>query len=79
MQFVRVEVSEGRAYTYKWDDALEPPLEKGEAVRLPSNMVQDKEFTGTVLRTLAEPDFQGPIKSVVGRVEPREYADEDLL
>lgn len=74
MQYVRVEVAEGRAYTYKWDG---DPLKPGEVVMLPSSIVQNRPFEGKVLRVLDEPDFQGPIKSVLSRgLEPE---DKDLL
>jgi hypothetical protein len=78
MQYVRVEVSEGRAYTYKWDDEAEQPLLPNERVLLPSNMVQDKTFEGTVLRTIHGPDWDGPIKDVISRVGEPPLSDEDL-
>jgi hypothetical protein len=76
-QWVRVEVDEGRAYTYASFE--EPPLERGEAVRLPGNVVKSA-FTGTVLRDvhperIAQDDFRGPYKAVVARVEPRPVGD----
>ena len=79
MQFVRVEVEEGRAYTYQWDDSTEPPLEKDEIVVLPSNIVQDREFTGRVLREISAEDvakdaYQGEYKNVV-----RRQVDDSLL
>lgn len=74
MQYVRVEVSEGRAYTYTWDDRTGGKLQKGERVVLPSNIVQEKTFEGTVLRTISAEDvakdsYQGPYKEVLRRVE----------
>lgn len=77
MQFVRVEVEEGRAYTYKWDDSLEPPLEPGEPVLLPGNMVHAEPFIGWVLRSMKEPGWDGEIKSVISRVEPKQYSEDD--
>lgn len=70
VQWVRVEVREGKAYTYASFE--EPPLERGEAVVLPGNVVKSS-FVGTVLRTVAGPeaDYPGPYKAVVSRVEPR--------
>jgi hypothetical protein len=72
VQWVRVEVYEGKAYTYMAFE--EPPLERGEAVVLPGNIVQSGWFTGTVLRLLDGPsaDYDGPYKAVVGRAEPRD-------
>jgi hypothetical protein len=70
VQWVRVEVTEGRAYTYMAFE--EPPLERGEAVRLPGNSVQRSSFSGTVLRQTEPPtDYRGPFKAVIARVEPR--------
>ena len=68
-QYVRVEVDEGRAYTYKAFEDV--PLTKGDVVVLPSNMVQDRAFEGTVLRVLDGPDpsYPGPFKSVLRRAE----------
>jgi hypothetical protein len=78
--WVRCEVSEGRAYTYvSFED---PALDRGEAVRLPGNVVQPDPFEGRVLRLLDGPDasYAGPYKAVMGRVAPRlSAADEDLL
>ena len=72
MQHVRVEVAEGRAYTYTWDDEAQPPLEPGEAVLLPSSIVQNRPFRGIVLRVVDGPgNYKGPLKSVLCR------ADED--
>jgi hypothetical protein len=70
VQWVRVEVREGKAYTYASFE--EPPLERGEAVVLPGNVVKS-QFTGHVLRTVPDPaaDYPGPYKAVLGRVEPR--------
>jgi hypothetical protein len=67
VQYVRVELDEGRAYTYIWDG---PPLEKGEWVSLPSNEVRDKTFAGKVIRVLDGPDpsYDGEYKSVVDRL-----------
>ena len=66
-QYVRVEVTEGRAYTYQAFE--DPPLAKGEVVLLPGNQVQSRPFTGTVLRLMDGPDdnYSGPYKAVVGR------------
>ena len=77
MQYVRVEVSEGRAYTYKWEG--DEPLVKDEQVVLPGNIVQDREFTGRVIRIVSAEDvakdkYQGEYKAVLRRVE-----DADLL
>lgn len=86
-QHVRVEVEEGRAYTYTWDDSLEPPLEPGEAVVLPGNIVHGREFEGRVVRTMtaeqvAADPYQGEYKAVLRRVEQvaalGELSDEDL-
>jgi hypothetical protein len=74
-QFVRVEVSEGRVYTYIWDGS--PALVKGERVVLPSNIVQDREFTGKVVRVLDGPDTDFPLKTIVRRDVPED--DLDLL
>jgi hypothetical protein len=71
IQHVRVEVSEGRAYTYEWDG--KPPLQPGDLVVLPGNIVQNKDFTGKVLRVLDGPDTDYPLKRVLRRV------DTDLL
>ena len=67
MQYVRVEVSEGRAYTYEWDD-LAFGLMPGDTVVLPSNLVQDKEFEGRVIRLLDKPDTDIPLKRIIRRV-----------
>jgi hypothetical protein len=48
VQWVRVEVEEGRAYTYAHFG--DEPLERGEWVRLPGNAVRQTEFAGKVLR-----------------------------
>src|SRR5690349_13322908 len=56
-QWVRVEVYEGKAYTYA---AFEfPELERGEAVVLPGNAVQRGTFEGRVLRTVPDPGADG--------------------
>lgn len=67
-QWVRVEVAEGRAYTYVHFG--ETPLERGEWVRLPGNAVQAEDFAGRVIRTLDGPgkDYAGPYKAVLGRL-----------
>jgi len=68
MQYIKVEVSEGRAYTYTWDDVAEPPLEPGEAVLLPANEVRGSTFRGTVLRVVPDAgSYRGPLKAVVAR------------
>ena len=72
MQFVRVEVSEGRVYTYQWDDIIET-LEKGDRVILPSNMVHNREFEGRVVRLLKKPDTDYPLKDIIRK------ADDPLL
>jgi hypothetical protein len=78
MQYVRVEVSEGRAYTYRWEG--DPPLRRGERVMLPSNMVKDRTFEGTVIREIPGPDWDGPIKGVLRRVEDAlDPEDRELL
>lgn len=66
-QWVRVEVAEGRAYTYR--SYLEPPLAPGEKVRLPGNVVRADPFVGAVLRILNGPDpgYAGPYKMILGR------------
>ena len=67
-QYVRVEVVEGKTYTYKAYE--EPPLEKGEWVRMPGNQVQTEPFAGKVIRALDGPDerYAGPYKAVLGRL-----------
>jgi hypothetical protein len=69
VQWVRVEVREGKAYTYMAFE--DPPLEPGETVVLPSNQVREGAFQGKVLRLLDGPDthhgYQGPYKAVVRR------------
>jgi hypothetical protein len=65
-QYVKVEIDEGRAYTYGWDG--EEPLKPGDQVVLPSNMVRNRTFSGRVLRILAESDFKGPIKNILSKV-----------
>lgn len=78
MQYVRVEVDEGRAYTYESD--LEPPLVRGDIVVLPSNIVRDREFTGRVIRVMEQSDTDYPLKKVVRRAEGGLSADDlDLL
>ena len=82
MQYVRVEVDEGRAYTYTWDGT--PPLKRGDVVVLPSNIVQEREFTGRVLRTMTKPDTDFPLKAVLRRATRKAAPkirpeDEDLL
>ena len=47
-RWVRVEVREGKAYTYLSYE--EPPLEQGEWVRTPANQVQSEPFAGKVPR-----------------------------
>jgi hypothetical protein len=68
VQYVRVEVDEGRAYTYTAD--LTPPLERGEWVTLPGNEVHASAFAGRVIRLLDGPDkhYSGPYKAVIGRL-----------
>lgn len=66
--YVRVEVTEGRAYTYlAYED---PPLRPGEWVLLPGNEVHSDSFAGKVLRVLDGPDkgYDGPYKAVLGRL-----------
>jgi hypothetical protein len=65
-QYVKVELSEGRAYTYLWDDLLFA-LEPGDAVMLPASVVHNSTFSGTVLRVLDGPDphYDGPYKAVL--------------
>lgn len=71
MQYVRVEVAPGRAYTYGWLDEIHEPLEPGEMVTLPGNALHAEPFEGRVLRSLGEdPGYDGEIKDVLGRVEP---------
>lgn len=67
-QWVRVEIAEGKAYTYKAFEV--PSLESGEFVRLPGNRVHATPFIGKVLRTIDGPDegYAGPYKAVLGRV-----------
>jgi hypothetical protein len=74
-QYVRVEVSEGRAYTYRWEG--EEPLKAGDRVALPGNIVQGRTFSGTVLREIDGPDWDGLIKEVIAVDMPQE--DVDLL
>lgn len=66
--YVRVEVAEGRAYTYVARE--NPPLEVGEWVRLPGNEVHVSTFAGRVIRLLDGPDphYDGPYKVVLGRL-----------
>lgn len=66
--YVRVEVVEGRAYTYQ--SFQDPPLTPGEWVVLPGNEVHHETFAGKVLRVLDGPDknYDGPYKQVLGRV-----------
>jgi len=68
MQYVRVEVDEGKTYTYVWEQG--PPLEPGEWVRLPRNEVKGKSFPGKVIRVLDGPDpsYVGEYKGVLGRL-----------
>lgn len=69
MQYVRVELAEGRVYTYGWDDDLEPALERGEWVILPGNVVHKKPFPGRVNRSLGDdPQYDGQIQNVIGRL-----------
>jgi hypothetical protein len=83
VQYVRVEVEEGRAYTYTWDG--DRPLGRGDRVVLPGNIVHDREFEGTVLRTLtdeqvADDGYKGEYKGVLRRAEPvLAPEDADLL
>ena len=84
MQYVRVEVDEGRAYTYTWDDEVNPPLKPGEIVVLPSNIVQDRAFTGRVIRLMPEPDTDFPLKAILRRAKKKKTpavatGNEDLL
>lgn len=66
--YVRVEVADGKAYTYQSFE--DPPLRRGEWVRLPGNMVHQTEFAGKVIRLLDGPDkgYDGPYKAVLGRL-----------
>lgn len=83
VQWVRVEVNEGRAYTYMAFE--DPALEQGEEVYLPANVVKSGRFKGRVIREIPtekilSDHYQGPFKAVMGRVTPRlSAADEDLL
>lgn len=74
-QYVRVEVAEGRTYTYEWDGA--PALKKDEVVVLPSNMVKDREFTGRVVRVMKDKDTDLPLKKVLRRKDEPTLAPED--
>lgn len=70
MQYVRVEVEEGRAYTYTWDG--DEPLSKDEVVVLPGNIVKDREFEGRVIREISAEDvardsYKGEYKAVLRR------------
>lgn len=68
VQYVRVEVAEGKAYTYEWHG--DPPLEAGEWVTLPSNQMRKDSFAGKVLRVLDGPDphYSGEYKAVIERL-----------
>lgn len=73
VQWVRVEVDEGRAYTYaSFEDP--PFLERYEVVLLPGNAVHGGTFRGYVLRTVTDPeaDYPGPYRAIIGRAEPRD-------
>lgn len=79
MQYLRVEVREGKAYTYTWDDEREPALEPGEEVLLPSSVVQDRPFRGKVIRVVDGPgDYKGPLKAVLARMEPLDPPPEQV-
>jgi len=78
-QWVRVEVGEGKAYTYV---AFEDPLlGRGERVIVPGNVVHRDPFVGTVLRLLAEPDatYPGPYKAILRRETPRLSPEDEAL
>jgi hypothetical protein len=68
-RWYRVEVREGKAYTYVSYE--EPPLESGEWVRVPGNVVQTEPFAGKVIRPLPDgpgDDYAGPYKALMGRL-----------
>ena len=70
MQYVRVEVAPGKAYTYGWYDEIEEPLEPGEMVMLPGNALHAEPFPGRVLRSLGDdPGYDGPIKDIIRRAD----------
>lgn len=64
-QWLRVEVSEGRAYTYQSFEVH--PLARGDRVRIPGNVVKGPSV-GTVLRVVDGPDagYAGPYKAILG-------------
>jgi len=65
MQYVKVEIDEGKAYTYTWDG--EDALQVGDWVFCPGNVVRAEEFVGKVIRLLDGPDphYKGPYKAVL--------------
>lgn len=78
-RWVRVEVTEGKAYTYV--DFEDEPLAPGDLVTLPGNVVQGGRFKGRVLRVLPEAshDYPGPYKAVLGLACacPKDGYDDD--
>lgn len=69
LQFVRVEVSEGRAYTYAAFE--DPPLARGDRVLLPGNQVHSTAFVGVVIRSvdISTDNYEGDYKAVIARAK----------
>lgn len=65
MQHVKLDLN-GKAYTYEWADDNDP-LEPGDLVWIPGNRVNPDPSLVRVLRTLGQPDYDGPITRILDR------------
>lgn len=68
-----------RLFTYGWD--FEPPatmpLEVGDRVELPPNIVQEEGSSGTVAALGS--NYHGPMKTIVRKIAERRAVDDDDL
>jgi hypothetical protein len=78
-QFVKVDL-DGKAYTYKWTGSV--PLEPGDQVEVPGNVVNTEPSVRRVLRVLAKPDYEvAKIVAILSKVEsrPEPHDWDDLI
>lgn len=77
MRYYKVDL-DGSAYTYGWDG--DEPLSPGDEVTIPGNVVNPEPTVRTVIRELAEPDYdRAKIKNILAKTPRRALADLDDL
>jgi hypothetical protein len=75
-QFVKVDL-DGKAYTYKWTGSV--PLEPGDQVEVPGNVVNTEPSVRRVLRVLNKPDYEvAKIVAILSKVEPATATEKAL-